>query len=107
MSNEVYVTDECFRLRTKSSVHYFWKEKIADIRMSYIMVDETPFSEKAVPSVDIYEWRKFLWVFPYKKYLTSFYPTNETQEQVESLKNLYIMLYDWWKFNKWDKRDEN
>jgi hypothetical protein len=46
-------------------------------------------------------------VFPYKKYMTSFYPTNDTQEQVDSLKNLYIMLYDWWKFNKWDKQDEN
>lgn len=101
------VSDRCFRVVLNSSVHYLWKDNIVDIRMGYEERETTSFSTEVVPSIEVYEKRKFLWIFPYKKCVFSCSPIDNTREQAELLKVLYVTLYEWWKFNKWDRKDEN
>lgn len=101
------VSDMCFRVSLNSSVHYLWKDRIVDVRMSVVEKETTPFSTELFPCVEVYERRKFLWMFPYKKCVLSCSPVENTQEQTELLKDFYIKLYEWWKFNKWDEENEN
>lgn len=101
------ISDECFRIVLDSSIHYLWKDKIVDIRMDFVEKEVTPFSTEMFPCIEVYERRKFLWIVPYKKCVLCCSPIKNTQEQANLLKLLYIKLYEWWKFNKWDRENEN
>ena len=94
-----FISKNCCKISLRSSVHYFDRDDIVDIRMEEDIYDDYPNSIYK-PTIKIYVKKRFLWCIPYKSLKLSITPHKDflTDEDRNTLKSYYSKLYEWWKF---------
>lgn len=92
MKGLTIVSENCLRLVCKDSVHYLYRDKIVDMCMDTVVYDNW----SVVPCLKIFERKKFLGIIPYKKCTIQLESTSPNG----NIREVFSMLYEWWKFNK-------
>lgn len=94
-----FFNNRCCKISLRSSVHYFDRDDIADIRMEEDIYDDYP-NPIYKPTIKIYVKKRFLWCIPYKSLNLSITPHKDflTDEDRKCLNSYYSKLYEWWKF---------